>query len=73
MYNFRENDSYNHPKNISSDDYYNLQQYYNNHDKTYFNKKIKNKIKDPFYIPEEDNESDTNPLDNEFNKVKYNN
>ena len=73
MYNFRENDSYNHPKNISSDDYYNLQQYYNNHDKTYFNKKIKNKIKDPFYIPEEDNESDTNPLDNDFNRVKYNN
>ena len=73
MYNFRENDSYNHPKNISSDDYYNIQQYYNNHDKTYFNKKIKNKIKDPFYIPEEDNESDTNPLDNDFNKVKYNN
>ena len=73
MYNFRENDSYNHPKNISSDDYYNLQQYYNNPDKTYFNKKIKNKIKDPFYIPEEDNESDTNPLDNDFNRVKYNN
>ena len=73
MYNFRENDSYNHPKNISSDDYYNLQQYYNNPDKTYFNKKIKNKIKDPFYIPEEDNESDTNPLDNDFNIVKYNN
>ena len=71
MYNFQENDSNNHNKNISQDEYYNFLNYNNLENKTFFNKKAKKVIHNSLYIPEVDNESDTNQGENNFYKINY--
>ena len=71
MYNFRDNDSYNHRKNISQYDYYNLANNSNIPNKTYYNSKTKNKIANSLYIQELDNESDTNFGDNNYKINKH--
>ena len=70
MYNFRDNDSYNHHKNISQYDYYNLANNSNIPNRTYYNSKTKNKISNSLYIPEVDDESDTNFGENNYKAVK---
>ena len=72
MYNFQENDSYNNHKNISKDEYYNFPNYnmYKNN-KSLFNKRAKKKIHNSLYIPEVENESDTCPGENNFEKINY--
>ena len=71
MYNFQENVPYKHHKNISQDEYYNFPNYNNLGNKTFFNKKSKKVIHKSLYIPEVDNESDTNQGENNFNKINY--
>ena len=70
MYNFPENDSYNnHHENIPKDEYFNFPNYSNYPNKTFFNKKAKNKIHKSLYIPEDENESDTCPNESNFEKI----
>ena len=72
MYNFPENDSYNnHHENIPKDEYFNFPNYSNYPNKTFFNKKAKNKIHKSLYIPEDENESDTCPNESNFEKINY--
>ena len=72
MYNFQENDSHNNQKNISKDEYYNFPDYQNyTNNKTFFNKKAKKKMHNSLYIPEVENESDTCPGENNFEKINY--
>ena len=72
MYNFQENDSYNNQKNILKDEYYNFPDYHNyTSNQSFFNKRAKKKIHNSLYIPEVENESDTCPGENNFEKINY--
>ena len=73
IYNFRENDSFDHHKNISQYDYYNLANNSNIPNRTYYNSKTKNKIANSLYIPEADDESDTNFGENNYKAINLNN
>ena len=74
MYNFPDNNSHNlHLKDVSQDDYYSYEnhpRFNNNPNKTSIINKQKKIIQDSLYIPEVDNESDTNLDENNYNKFK---